>query len=1343
MGEQIVRRLAYHDQTSQIQVVDQFELLALPLPMIILGDPGIGKTTLLETIGEKDGYRYIRAGTFVRSSVVSPPGEGEVFVIDGVDEIASNVPGGGVEAVLQKLSSFGNPPFILSCREADWRGASDRIKISDDYGSEPTLLHLQSFDRHDALLFLQQEFPGADAEGVLTGLAERGLEEIYENPLTLRLLGQVAEKHGALPATKVELFEQACQLLILEDNVRHAGADHAKADPADVLLAAGAACASLLLADRTGIYTGAYSQTPEDYIPIGSLDGLALAETLPLALKTRIFKAEGENRFSPIHRIIAEYLGGKWLAACAERGVSHRRLLSLFHFGDSVPTSLRGLYAWMAQFSSQLAEHCIDADPYGVLLHGDPGKLPLHLARRLLSAVRTLEQADPMFRVGQWGRSPARGLMRMELIDDIKAIIEVQQIDSQVRGLVLEALPDTEVGKALTDSLVAILLDPTKQIGTREKTIDTLHGSLTPTETTRLIKSLIQFGDNASWELAVDLIRDRPSAGLDMALVAEVFAGHLGLTRVDSQQRSEDRFFYDPFNGALNAFTPADTALLLDHLAQYKPFLKGAPYRTAYGWSEFIYKCVIEVLESKQPVDTQTLWTWISMIKSDNGVRAEKKDRLKQLLEGDLRSGLLRHVLFAAKMEAIRDFWRLREVCDGMYLNAAEVTQLIQEFHAQHRSHPHYESRLRELTTLGRSINGLAPDVKTAALAAAEGLPQTKRFVRKLDVDFEATQRRQESKRRARQELTYRETYAHYRREISSQLRAGNELSAGLLYDLANVYFGLWSELKSLTPEERISAVVGADRVDVVLASFRDVFSRSGAPVSADIVRSHIDGKEFFLERPMICGATELLKRDGTLNALSRDQQRTAHMAFRRMPSFDESSINAADAMLKSAVCSSSADREAFFRTSIEPQLAAKRTDTRDIYQLVHEPQNADIAGPLLLEWLDRFEDTSEVALLEIMDGALKHSDREVLASMAAARRSRPGVPLETERLWQTVDFLLNFDEGKLAIETLAREEDNLIWRVRNRIVRDHRGKPESLTLQQAAFIATTFSGIWPHKDRPGSTSGHENAWDASDFIEASIYSMSNDPSPAASEMLERLISSVDASYERIAKHALALQKRLRRDTEFSAPSIDQIKAVTANALPESIDDMRAYFGDRLAEMQSKLRSSETDRNDVYWREGRPQSENYCRNRLIDDIARELPTSIRFVPEQQMAGQNRADIAAVRNAIGLPVEIKGQWHPQVWDAVGNQLTAKYSPDWRAEGRGAYIVIWFGDVGSSNLPPHPNGLPAPQTPEELKRMLEDRVPDEHKANIDVYVIEIPKPKALPVKKPRKPRKPKAK
>ena len=200
-----IKRFLVHKDAGQEhnKCIAQDEIASFDQPVVILGDPGLGKSMLTQAIGEQLGMSYVRAGTFKRSA--KPDSlivKGERIIIDGLDEIASAAPGGAVDFVLEKLSVMDKPSFILSCREADWMGAVDSIRIEDDYGAAPVVLHLQPFARDDAIVFLSNEFPKVDAEGVLDLLADRGIEALYGNPLTLRLLGEVAQADGQLPETR-------------------------------------------------------------------------------------------------------------------------------------------------------------------------------------------------------------------------------------------------------------------------------------------------------------------------------------------------------------------------------------------------------------------------------------------------------------------------------------------------------------------------------------------------------------------------------------------------------------------------------------------------------------------------------------------------------------------------------------------------------------------------------------------------------------------------------------------------------------------------------------------------------------------------------------------------------------------------------------------------------------------------------------------------------------------------------------------------------------------------------------------------------------------------------------
>ena len=201
---------------------------------------------------------------------------------------------------------------------------------------------------------------------------------------------------------------------------------------------------------------------------------------------------------------------------------------------------------------------------------------------------------------------------------------------------------------------------------------------------------------------------------------------------------------------------------------------------------------------------------------------------------------------------------------------------------------------------------------------------------------------------------------------------------------------------------------------------------------------------------------------------------------------------------------------------------------------------------------------------------------------------------------------------------------------------------------------------------------------------------------------LKRLINGPAATYVHVARHALAQQRKARRDFEYDAPSVADLRAVMTDDLPETIDDMRAYLADRIEVVQERIHRDHTDMWAVYWVDNRPRPENFCRARLVEQISNQLPDSIRLEPEAQMSGQRRADLVASRNAIRLPVEIKGQWHRDVWHAASDQLDARYAREWRAGGCGVYVVLWFGDVQGKQLYRHPDGVAPPETPRELQR-----------------------------------------
>ena len=138
----IKRQLWYFDRIERI-IVDQDFLTTDPRSLVVLGEAGIGKSTLLEQLEAKEGYVVCTARKLLNhANPASLLGNASTLVIDALDEVSVQGEGEAVDRVVRNLAALGCPRFILSCRVADWRSATALQGISDYYDDCVLELHL-------------------------------------------------------------------------------------------------------------------------------------------------------------------------------------------------------------------------------------------------------------------------------------------------------------------------------------------------------------------------------------------------------------------------------------------------------------------------------------------------------------------------------------------------------------------------------------------------------------------------------------------------------------------------------------------------------------------------------------------------------------------------------------------------------------------------------------------------------------------------------------------------------------------------------------------------------------------------------------------------------------------------------------------------------------------------------------------------------------------------------------------------------------------------------------------------------------------------------------------------
>lgn len=137
-----------------------------------------------------------------------------------------------------------------------------------------------------------------------------------------------------------------------------------------------------------------------------------------------------------------------------------------------------------------------------------------------------------------------------------------------------------------------------------------------------------------------------------------------------------------------------------------------------------------------------------------------------------------------------------------------------------------------------------------------------------------------------------------------------------------------------------------------------------------------------------------------------------------------------------------------------------------------------------------------------------------------------------------------------------------------------------------------------------------------------------------------------------------------------------------------------------------------------------PRPEESCRDYLIERLKPYLTKlDVYIFPETHEANDKRADINLFFKSEGknyqLPIEVKRNSNKELWTAIHNQLIPFYTTAPETQGRGIYLVLWFGEKG---MPNPPSGK-KPKNAAELKERLKQLLSGQKQSDIDVFVLDI--------------------
>lgn len=1330
------RFLRKHDEQGQIQTVGDTEILTIAGPKVVLGEPGMGKSELIWELGRRLNVQPVDATRFMHSKdpsrfVVA----GKPLLIDALDEAVARHEGDAVVMILEQLEDAGSPEFILSCRAREWQSRS-ATRLRQIYGVEPIIFSLEALSRAEASSFLEQRHPTVDVVHVISHLEVHGIADLYGNPLTLGLMGQVAEHDAQLPATRGALFERVSTLIWPEHDSDRNDLDLGRITTDQALSAAGAIMAGLVLAGAEAVNLFSPAQSQDSDVCLVDLEQLPDAGAARAVIASKLFQSVGVGRAKPIHRVIAEFLGARWLAQQAEKKRAQRRLLAQFHGAGAVPASLRGLHAWLAFHSTAMAAAVITADPFGVLRYGETINLTSKHADCLLGALKALSEIDPYFGAQDWDSHSAKGLMNPSLRTKIEEIISSTESNGHLRAVLIAGLKDVQLARDLADALEAVALSTERFYRERQDAATALMPYRDRAWWQQTIANLRIQGTADSTRLARNLIQEFDCDVPDELLV-ETLLAEMELTICPLPPTGAERVHTYRHYGRIVDMIPAIRLTnIISLLADHVSLVDGSDWQGRNDLAEIIALLMVRAIDEKKvsSCDAALLWSWLGTFNRINASSRTATESLKVRLEEHdaLRHSVQLYALYEARPQPT--IWMSQIDLKKRFVGLTERPKDIIWFLERLSGTDNKNQRLREdwqdLMRLGINRDGFDPDLRAASrqFQAGDGLLEA--FVYKLQnpkkPGWQLKRERNAAKqvRRERVEFeTRRRLYAAKRLE----LRAG-ELR--LTLDPAKVYLGVFHDLdRRQQPTGRLIEWVGSELGNDALAGFEAVLHRSDIPTSAQVAQSFADSTRWNYSFAIMAGLMERQRVGIGFADLSAEVQTTGlllcHDSFELYESDDLPLLRDA---LEQVVLLTAKDRENFARLWIEPSLAARNSHVSGLDMLAHDEQWQPTGGALASEWLVNYPDIPLNVEKRLIDCVMFSGALSSLASVAAIRHIKVFRDIEHLYTWLAVDVLLRFTIVLPDISGIGADHPEFIWALRDRFQLGGHGGTSHVSIAQAKWIVSQFRAQWPYAVLHGSSSGDKNSYHATDFLRAMINRIADDTSTEASEAMQAIVNEPSDTYSDQIRHMAAEQRQKRAEEDFAPLPPRNLAALLTEMPPSNVDDIKALVLEELEIAQKILSGDDLDQVRDFWSEsGLPYDENRCRDRLAALIGPELQQyGIQRITEADMPNTKRADLAFACGQSQLPMEIKGQWHPEVWKAATEQLDLKYLIDWRSEQRGVYCVFWFGDLPSKSgrrLQAPPEGVNAPTSADEMRKLLVELIPKARRAMIDVVVLDL--------------------
>lgn len=1315
-------------------------LLAASNYIVVLAEPGGGKTELMKSLARQLGTSTVTANKFKH---LGADVENHPLVIDAFDELAK-LDQTGIHSLLANARKAKPTHVIISSRSSEW-GTAATNSFEDYLEYSPLVVRLCEFEEGEQREIFHHHVRGEDFSKFQAEVARFDLGALLPNPQFLKMFADAYIESGRNFTDKRNIFSQAVERLAKEANVNVA---QTLSSTQRVALSS-EVFAKLLLSGAEGI--GTSELTADRIYPLlaSLFDRHTASEGI---LATRLFKpGESADLHRPVHKIVAEYCAADYLAKRIADPVDPLTLykcLPIIAPNNVVRDELRGLLGWLAALGDRsIQEAAIKLDPYAVLANGDPSQLEHSSKRLLIQGLKDVETKDPYFRRGDaWRRFSASGFFTQEVMTEIKPLL-ARGSDGHLRDLVLELLTGSPAIAHLTQELRQLVLNSSESERTRLLASRCLL-DLSGHDHRADLRALVSEASHISLKVAASILTAIGAEALGLAYLSSFFRVCSNL--YPSQQEPYKstigtRYFISRFVGGLDLNS---IEWLLDDLTKDLVCTcrkKHYECDCRIGISKIIGLMLDRYFDlATPPFSPKRVWHWVGNL-IFNEQRSAGQSKAVQVLQNDdgLRQGIM-------------------ALAFGNLTNSDDIFETkIQKFDFHSHSGLRFQSAdYKFMTDLAFEIDNPALWANYIAMhnfhqdEALRSPNKLRRHMRKQALEKSSLMREWAKFNRAATQLaqSQKKSMLAHRRRMKRRQREQNDinkLNIQYLRDNRDLiesgrhwgYLEYFADLVLNSPEKIEHELGDGALVSKALRNCLG-FIAHDIPKLLRLAELQCASQSACTEPVLFAACLEIMRSDGNLEKvdlpLLSALRTNLDMGYSAVSDEERKALKDE---VNRLIFAAEGSAETFLRQYVEPQLAQKGCQHPDIWLLRGDEIFSHLRAAISIEWLNRFPDLALGSLDTLFEIAAEFGDRDALQKIIAERCSNfmsawpsptGDEDLENRRLfWFVRAFYFLESTPETYWNWLINDRDT-IFLLKGRSAPFNYGEHShwpNLTLSKVVAVLEAFIDKWPKVELPshwgtGSPSGEK----AYRFLTEIVWLIDLDFSDDAVLVIDRLLADpkfTDMYNDLKSIRAGKISQKSRRD--FEPPTPKEIVDRLDRDMVVNVEGLRQLVLQELQDFQKAINGGEFNSADRFYDNGKHLNEVRATEIIAERLSLILkPQGIVITPEHQLKSANRSDFTATKLIGGtrrlLVTEVKGQWHRELYTAAAAQLYARYSIHPDAEHQGIYLVIWFGrDVNVAGIKNRNIN-----TAQELKSSIEITMPSELAGLIDVFVLDVSKP-----------------